>query len=116
MQSIPSVAPEMLLALYATIDGVGAREIARLTETCGAYRRLCGGMQVKRPTVSDFRRDPGDALDEILSVSLACLMAAGGASRSPSHEEAWDGMELAPGKSSIFFRHDPGIPALPALK
>jgi transposase len=76
----PAIAPEILLALwlYATIDGVGsAREIARLTEAHDAYRWLCGGVQVNHHTVSDFRKDHGEALDELLSVSIASLMAAG---------------------------------------
>jgi transposase len=75
-----AIAPEILLALwlYATIDGVGsAREIARLTEAHDAYRWLCGGVQVNHHTVSDFRKDHGEALDELLSVSVASLMAAG---------------------------------------
>lgn len=74
------IAPEILLALwlYATIDGVGsARQIARLTEAHDAYRWLCGGVQVNHHTVSDFRKDHGEALDELLSVSIASLMAAG---------------------------------------
>ncbi len=75
-----AIAPEILLALwlYATIDGVGsARELARLTDAHDAYRWLCGGVQVNHHTVSDFRKDHGAALDELLSVSIASLMAAG---------------------------------------
>lgn len=44
-----ALAPEILLSLwlYATLDGVGsAREGARLTDAHGAYRWLCGGVQV----------------------------------------------------------------------
>ena len=76
----PAIAPEILLALwlYATLDGVGsAREITRLTEAHDAYRWICGGVQVNHHTVSDFRKDHGGALDELLSVSIASLMAAG---------------------------------------
>lgn len=75
-----AIAPEILLALwlYATLDGVGsAREIARLSEAHDAYRWLCGGVQVNHHSVSDFRKDHGEALDELLSVSIASLMAAG---------------------------------------
>ena len=74
-----AIAPEILLGLwlYATLDGVGsAREIARLTEAHDAYRWLCGGAQVNDHTLSDFRTDHGEALDELLSVSIASLMAA----------------------------------------
>ena len=75
-----AIAPEILLALwlYATLDGVGsARQIARLTQEHDAYRWLCGGVQVNYHTVSDFRKDHGKGLDELLSASIASLMAAG---------------------------------------
>src|SRR5574337_1675132 len=75
-----AIAPEILLALwlYATLDGVGsAREVSRLIESHDAYRWLCGGVQVNHHTLSDFRKDHGEALDELLSVSIASLMAAG---------------------------------------
>lgn len=75
-----AIAPEIVLALwlYATLDGVGsAREASRLIESHDAYRWLCGGVQVNHHTLSDFRKDHGEALDELLSVSIASLMAAG---------------------------------------
>lgn len=75
-----AIAPEILLALwlYATVDGVGsARQVSRLIESHDAYRWLCGGVQVNHHTLSDFRKDHGEALDELLSVSIASLMAAG---------------------------------------
>ncbi|MCH2218815.1 MAG: transposase, partial [Dechloromonas sp.] len=75
-----AIAPEILLALwlYATLDGVGsARAVSRLLESHDAYRWLCGGVQVNHHTLSDFRKDQGEGLDELLSVSIASLMAAG---------------------------------------
>lgn len=75
-----AIAPEILLALwlYATLDAVGsAREVSRLIDSHDAYRWLCGGVQVNHHTLSDFRKDHGEALDELLSVSIASLMAAG---------------------------------------
>lgn len=75
-----AIAPEILLALwlYATLEGVGsAREVSRLIESHDAYRWLCGGVQVNHHTLSDFRKDHGQALDELLCVSIASLMAAG---------------------------------------
>ncbi len=75
-----AIAPEILLSLwlYATLDGVGsAREVSRLIEAHDAYRWLCGGVQVNHHTLSDFRKDHGEALDELLSVSIASLMGAG---------------------------------------
>jgi transposase len=75
-----AIAPEILLALwlYATLEGVGsAREVSRLTESHDAYRWLCGAVQVNYHTLSDFRVEHGEALDELLGVSVASLMAAG---------------------------------------
>jgi transposase len=75
-----AIAPEILLSLwlYATVDGVGSgREVSRLTQAHDAYRWLCGGVQVNHHALSDFRKDHGEALDELLSVSIASLMAAG---------------------------------------
>src|SRR5574337_1143344 len=75
-----AIAPEILLALwlYATLDGVGsAREVSRLIESHDAYRWLCGGVQVSHHPLSDCRKGHGEALDELLSVSIASLMAAG---------------------------------------
>jgi transposase len=74
-----AIAPEILLSLwlYATLDGVGSgREASRLTQAHDAYRWLCGGVQVNHHTLSDFRKDHGEALDELLSVSIASLIAA----------------------------------------
>jgi transposase len=75
-----AIAPEILLALwlYATLEGVGsARQVSRLIESHDAYRWLCGGVQVNHHTLSDFRKDHDEGLDELLSVSIASLMAAG---------------------------------------
>ena len=54
-----------------------AREVSRLIESHDAYRWLCGGVQVNHHTLSDFRKDHGEGLDELLSVSITSLMAAG---------------------------------------
>jgi transposase len=75
-----AIAPEILLALwlYATVEGVGsARAIARLTDSHDGYRWLCGGVRVNYHTLSDFRVAHGATLDELLSLSVASLMAAG---------------------------------------
>lgn len=75
-----AIAPEILLTLwlYATLEGVGsARGLARLSESHDAYRWICGGVQVNYHTLSDFRTDHGEVLDDLLSESVASLMAAG---------------------------------------
>ena len=63
------------LWLYATMDGVGsAREVERLCTEHRAYRWICGGVPVNYHTLSDFRVDHGNALDELLTQTLAVLM------------------------------------------
>jgi len=69
--------PKVFLALwlYAAMDGVGAaRELERLCRDHRAYRWLCGGLAVNYHTLSDFRVDHGQALDELLTQTLAVLM------------------------------------------
>jgi transposase len=75
-----AIAPEILFALwlYATLEGEGsARAVARLVLEHDAYRWLSGGVQVNYHGLSDFRVAHGAALDEMLSTSLAALLAAG---------------------------------------
>jgi transposase len=75
-----AIAPEILLGLwlYATLEGVGsARQLSRLVLEHDAYRWISGGVQVNHHSLSDFRVAHGAALDELLSTSLAALMAAG---------------------------------------
>jgi transposase len=76
----PPPDPKVLLALwlYASLEGVGsARQLDRLCERDLAYRWLCGGVPVNYHGLSDFRFDHADLLDQLLSESLAALLAAG---------------------------------------
>lgn len=76
----PAIDPAILLALwlYATLQGVGsARALARLCEEHDAYRWLCGGVSVNYHTLADFRVQPAAELDELLTTSVAALVAAG---------------------------------------
>jgi transposase len=75
-----AIAPQILLGLwlYATLQGVGsARQLSRLVLEHDAYRWMSGGVQVNHHSLSDFRVAHGQALDELLSTSLAALMTAG---------------------------------------
>ena len=75
-----AIAPEILFALwlYATLDGVGsARAIARLSQEHDVYRWICGGVAVNYHTLSDFRSAHEEALDTLLSESVALLLAEG---------------------------------------
>jgi len=75
-----AIAPQILLGLwlYAALQGVGsARQLSRLVLEHDAYRWMSGGVQVNHHSLSDFRVAHGEALDELLSASLAALMTAG---------------------------------------
>lgn len=76
----PAIAPEILFALwlYGTLDNVGsAREIERLTQSHDAYRWICGGVPVNYHSLSDFRVEHAEELDELLTENLASLMSIG---------------------------------------
>lgn len=99
-----AIAPEILYALwlYATLEGVGhARALERLTQSHDAYRWICGGVQVNYHTLSDFRADRGDALDGLLTDSVASLMAAGAAKLK---RVAQDGMRVRASAGAGSFR------------
>ena len=68
----------MALWLCATLDGVGAaRELDRQCRMHTAYRWLCGGVPVNYHDLADFRVEAGEFLDELLSGSVAALVAQG---------------------------------------
>jgi transposase len=72
-----AIDPKVLVALwlYATIDGVGsAREVDRLCYAHDAYRWMRGGVSVNYHTLSDFRVQHRDALDDLLTQSIAALI------------------------------------------
>ena len=99
-----AIAPEILFALwlYATLEGVGsARAIARLTQEHDAYRWICGGVQVNYHTLADFRVAHGEALDELLSDSVAALMCAGAVKLK---RVAQDGMRVRASAGASSFR------------
>lgn len=98
------IAPEMLFALwlYATLEGVGsARAVARLTQEHDAYRWICGGVQVNYHTVADFRTAHGEALDALLTDSVAALLAAGAVTLK---RVAQDGIRIRASAGAASFR------------
>ena len=73
----PAIDSKILLALwvYATSEGEGsAREIWRLTQMHSAYRWICGGVELGYHTLSDFRSQRGEKLDELITQVLGLLM------------------------------------------
>lgn len=99
-----AIAPEILFALwlYATLDGLGnGRAIARLVMTHDAYRWISGGVQVNYHSLTDFRVGHGKVLDEMLSTSLAALLAAGAVKLK---RVAQDGMRVRASAGAASFR------------
>jgi transposase len=104
-----AIAPEILFALwlYATLEGVGsARAIARLTQTHDAYRWICGGVAINYHTLSDFRSAHGEALDALLTDSVAILMAEGVVSLK---RVAQDGTRVRASAGAASFRRGPTL-------
>ena len=74
----PPIDPAILMALwlYATLEGVGsARAVGRLCEEHDAYRWICGGVTVNYHTLADFRVAQPERLDDLLTASVATLLA-----------------------------------------
>lgn len=103
----PAIDPAILVALwlYATLDGVGsARELARLCDSEDAYRWLCGGVGVNHHTLSDFRVEQAEWLDEQLTRSVAALLAQGAVTMN---RVAQDGLRIrAHAKAASFRRRE----------
>jgi transposase len=99
-----AIAPEILFALwlYATLEGEGsAREISRLVLAHDAYRWISGGVQVNYHSLSEFRVVHAAVLDEMLSSSVAALMAAGAVKLK---RVAQDGMRVRASAGAASFR------------
>jgi transposase len=76
----PAIDPRILLALWlqATIDGVGSsRALAALGVEHLAYQWLCGGVEVSYHTLADFRTGHTEALNDLLTQSVAVLLHEG---------------------------------------
>lgn len=75
-----ATSPYILFALwlYATTEGIGsARVIERYCSEHLAFKWICGEVKVNYHTISDFRKNHGDELDELLTQSVAILMKQG---------------------------------------
>ena len=107
----PPIDPAILMALwlYATIEGVGsARAIARLCEEHDAYRWLCGGVSVNYHTLADFRVQPVEYLDRLLTTSVATLRAEGLVTLT---RVAQDGVRVRASAGAASFRRRPRLDA-----
>ena len=100
----PAIDPRILMALwlYATVEGVGsARAIERLCEQHDAYRWIAGGVSVNHHTLADFRVAHVEVLDELLTASVATLLAEGLVQLT---RVAQDGMRVRASAGAASFR------------
>jgi transposase len=105
----PATDPQVLLALWilATADGVGsARQLARLCEQHDAYRWLCGGVPINYHMLADFRVAHPTAVDDVLTQTVGCLMAAGLVTLAGV---AQDGMRTRASAGASSFRTKDGL-------
>jgi transposase len=100
----PAIDPQILMALwlYATVEGVGsARAIERLCEQHDAYRWIAGGVSVNHHTLADFRVAHVEVLDQVLTASVATLLAEGLVQLT---RVAQDGMRVRASAGAASFR------------
>jgi transposase len=105
----PRADPRILMALWlhATLRGVGtARELNRLCERHVAYRWLCGGVSMNYHTLADFRVAHGELLDQLLTQSVAVLMAE---ELVTLDRVAQDGMKVRASAGAASFRRQPTL-------
>ena len=97
----------MALWLFATIEGVGsARALARLCEQHDAYKWICGGVSVNHHSLSDFRSEHPELLDDLLTQSAAALMAEG---LVDMNRVAQDGVRIRASAGAASFRRKPTL-------
>lgn len=107
-----AIAPEILIALWlqATLDGIGsARELDRRCETDIVYRWILGGVRVNYHTLSDFRVQHGERLEQLLVDTVAALIHGG---IVPLETIAQDGMRVRASAGSSSFRRQPTLEKL----
>jgi transposase len=101
--------PKILLALWllATVDGIGsARRLERLCSEQLPYEWLCGEVSVNHHTLSDFRSQQGEFLDQLLTQSVAVLLHQGLIELT---RLAQDGMRVRASAGAGSFRRKPTL-------
>lgn len=100
----PAIDRRILLALwlYGTIEGVGsARGLDRLSKDHVVYQWICGGVGVNYHTLADFRVRHEEAMDDLLTQSVASLMSEG---LVELKRVAQDGMKVRASAGASSFR------------
>jgi transposase len=101
--------PRILLALwlYATTRGVGsARQLDTLCRSDIAYQWIVGDVSVNYHTISDFRTDHAELLNDLLTRSVAVLLAEG---LVDLERVAQDGMRVRASAGAASFRRKPTL-------
>ena len=105
----PAIDPKILVALwlYAISQGVtSAREIDVLRVEHLAYIWICGGVSLKYHTISDFRTDYEEELDELMTEVVEQMDQAG---LVESSTQAQDGMRVRASAGAASFRRQPTL-------
>ena len=105
----PAIDPKILVALwlYAVSQGVSsAREIDVLRVEHMAYIWLCGGVSLNYHTISDFRTDHEEELDELMTQVAERLEQAG---LMELGTQAQDGMRVRASAGAASFRRQPTL-------
>ena len=100
----PAIDPRVLVALwlYATLSGfTSARELADLCLHHDAFRWLAGGVSVNYHTLSDFRTDNPEFLEQLLEHSVEVLRQQG---LIDLDRVAQDGMRVRASAGAASFR------------
>lgn len=104
--------PAILVALWllATLDGIGsARELGRRCESDIPYLWICGGVGTNYHTLSDFRSQQVEFLDQMLVDSVTSMIVQGLVSLETV---AQDGMRVRASAGSSSFRRGPTLKKL----
>jgi transposase len=105
----PAADPKILLALwlYATIEGIGsARELDRLCRDHLVYQWIAGDVAMNYHSLADFRTRHLALLDDLLTKSVASLMAEG---LVDLNRVAQDGMRVRASAGAASFRRRPTL-------
>lgn len=105
----PAIDPRILLTLwlYATSEGLGsARELERLCDMHHAYQWICGGVHVNHHTLSDFRVNHQEALDDLMTQILGVLKHQG---LVDLKRVAQDGMRVRASAGAASFRREKSL-------
>ena len=101
--------PKILMALwlYATVEGVGsARQLDELCRDHAAFQWIAGDVSTNYHTLADFRTDHVELLDDLLTQSVAALMAEG---LVDLNRVAQDGMRVRASAGAASFRRRPTL-------